>query len=134
MNLGTTPELKLLVAAVIIGLLHLIWGTAASSGGARDLVWLLGPRDEERPLGGVPARLVRAYANYLETFPLYVAAVLAAVLAGRTGELTLWGSWLYVVSRVIYTPVYAVGWPGVRTFVWGASMFGIVLIISAFFM
>jgi uncharacterized MAPEG superfamily protein len=133
MNLGTTPELKLLVAAAVIGLLHLVWGTAAGSGGARDMTWLLGPRDDPRPVTGVAARLVRAYANFLETFPLYAAVVLAAVAAGKTGPLTLWGSWIYVLSRIIYTPVYAAGWPVVRTIVWSASMVGIVLIMVAFF-
>jgi len=133
MNLGTTPELKLLVAAAVIGLLHLVWGTAAGSGGDRDMTWLLGPRDDPRPVTGVAARLTRAYANFLETFPLYAAAVLAVVAAGKTGPLTLWGSWLYVVSRIIYTPVYAAGWPVVRTIVWALSLVGIVLIISAFF-
>ena len=133
MNLGTTPELKLLIAAAIIGLLHLIWGTVAGSGGARDTTWLMGPRDEERPVTGVAGRLVRAYANFLETFPLYAAAVIGCILAGKTGQQTLWGSWLYVGARILYTPLYAAGVPVVRTIVWAVSLIGIILIISAFF-
>jgi uncharacterized MAPEG superfamily protein len=133
MNLGTTPELKLLIAAAVIGLLHLVWATAAGSGGARDMGWLMGPRDDPRPVSGVAARLGRAYANFLETFPLYLAAVLAVVAAGKTGQETLWGSWLYVLARIIYVPVYAAGLPVVRTLVWAVSLVGIILIMSAFF-
>ena len=133
MNLGTTTELKLLIAAIIIGLLHLLWATIAGSGGHRDTAWLLGPRDDPRPVTGQAARLSRAYANFLETFPLFAVAVIAVLLAGKTSNQTTFGCWLYVVGRVAYTPLYALGLPIVRTVAWTASMIGIIWIIVAFF-
>jgi uncharacterized MAPEG superfamily protein len=126
-------ELKLLMAAVIIGLAQIVWAATAGSGGERNFAWLMGPRDEPKPVGVVAARLGRALTNFLETFPLFVAAILACDFAGRFGPLTHWGAMLYVVGRLLYVPIYAAGLAVVRTLVWTASMVGIVMVIVAFF-
>lgn len=126
-------ELKLLLAAVIIGLVQIVWGATAGSGGERNLNWLTGPRDEARPLSGVAARLDRALKNFLETFPLFAAALIACVVAGKLGTLTLYGAGLYVLARALYVPLYASGVAVVRTLVWTVSMVGIVMVIVAFF-
>lgn len=133
MNLGTTPELTLLVAAIVIGLVNLVWATAAGAGGPRDMTWLLGPRDEARPTTGVAARLERSYRNFVDTFPLYAGALLAALIAGKAGPLTLWGSWLYVGGRLVYVPLYAAGIPVLRTLAWTVSLIGVVMVVVAFF-
>jgi uncharacterized MAPEG superfamily protein len=126
-------ELKLLLAAVIIGVVQIAWAAAAGSGGERDLKWLMGPRDETKPVGVVAGRLYRAQTNFLETFPLFAAAILACDLAGKFGPLTYWGAVLYVVGRALFVPIYAAGLSVVRTLVWTASMVGIVVVIVAFF-
>ncbi|HEY8004057.1 MAG TPA: MAPEG family protein [Phenylobacterium sp.] len=127
-------ELKLLVAAVIVGVVQIVWAAAAGSGGERSTAWLLGPRDEAKPMGAVAARLDRALRNFLETFPLFAAALLACVSIGRTGgTLTVYGAGLYVVARALYVPLYASGVAVVRTLVWTASMIGVVMVIVAFF-
>ncbi|HEX3701506.1 MAG TPA: MAPEG family protein [Phenylobacterium sp.] len=133
MNVMSTTEVKLLIAMVIIGLLHLVWATIAGSGGHRDTAWLLGPRDDPRPVTGQAARLSRSYANFLETFPLFAVAVIAVLMAGKTGSQSQFGAWMYVIGRVAYTPLYALGLPIVRTLAWTVSMVGIVLVIVAFF-
>jgi uncharacterized MAPEG superfamily protein len=126
-------ELKLLMAAVIIGLIQIVWAAAAGSGGQRDMKWLIGPRDEAKPVGVVAARLNRALANFLETFPLFVAALLACDFAGKFGTLTLYGAALYVIGRALYVPIYAAGLAVVRTLVWTLSIVGVVMVIGAFF-
>jgi uncharacterized MAPEG superfamily protein len=126
-------ELQLLMAAVIIGLVQIGWAAAAGSGGERDFAWLSGPRDEARPVGVVAGRLNRALANFLETFPLFVAAILACDFAGKFGPLTMWGAVLYVVGRALYVPIYAAGISMVRTLVWAVSFVGLILVIVAFF-
>jgi uncharacterized MAPEG superfamily protein len=131
---GMVPiELKLLMAAVIIGVVQMAWAAAAGSGGERNLAWLLGPRDEAKPVGVVAARLGRALTNFLETFPLFAAALLACDFAGKFGPLTHWGAMLYVAARLLFVPIYAAGLPVVRTLVWTVSMVGIVMVIVAFF-
>ena len=126
-------ELKLLMAAVIIGLIQIVWATAAGSGGERDFKWLMGPRDEPKPVGVVAARLDRALGNFLQTFPLFAAALLACDFAGKFGTSTLYGAALYVIARALFVPIYAAGVPVVRTLVWTVSMIGIVMVIVAFF-
>ena len=126
-------ELKLLMAAVIIGLVQIVWAAVAGSGGERNLAWLLGPRDDPKPVGVVAARLNRALANFLETFPLFAVALLACDFAGKFGTLTLYGAALYVLGRALFVPIYAAGLSVVRTLVWTVSMVGIVMVIVAFF-
>lgn len=126
-------ELQLLLAAVIVGLVQIVWAAAAGGGGERDLKWLMGPRDDERPVGVVASRLRRAQANFLETFPLFAAALLACDFAGKFGPMTMWGAVLYVVGRALFVPIYAAGLAVVRTLVWTVSMAGIVMVIVAFF-
>lgn len=128
----TAVELKLLGAAVVVGLVQLIWASAAARS-QQDLKWAAGPRDTPMPISGVAARLERAFWNFMETFPFFAAAILAAVLAGKTGTLTLWGGALYVVARALYAPLYATGIPRVRTLVWFVAMVGLVMVIWALF-
>jgi len=133
MNLASSIEIKLLIAAVIMGLVHLVVATVAGSGGHRDTSWLLGPRDDPRPVTGQAARLSRAYANFEETFPLFAVLVLAVVLTGKAGEQSQFACWLYLLGRLAYIPLYWLGLPIVRTVAWTASMVGIVWLIVAFF-
>jgi len=134
MNLASTVEVKLLVAAAIMGLVHLIVATVAGSGGHRDTAWLLGPRDDPRPVTGQAARLSRAYANFEETFPIFAVMVLAIVIAGKTGDQSRFACWLYLIGRLAYIPLYWLGFPVVRTIAWTASMVGILWLIVAFFL
>jgi uncharacterized MAPEG superfamily protein len=130
---GPAPELLLLGAAVIVGLVQLMWG-AATARGQQNLKWAGGSRDEPMPpLTGVAGRLERANRNYMETFPLFAAALLAAYLAARLGPLTLWGASLYVAARALYVPIYAAGLPMVRSLVWAVSIVGLIMVIVAIF-
>jgi uncharacterized MAPEG superfamily protein len=133
METQVPAELKLLGLAVIIGLVHLFWGAAAARG-QQDLKWAAGSRDEPMPpLVGVAARLDRGYRNFMETFPLFAAAILAVVLMERTGPLSLWGSGLYVAARALYVPIYASGVRLVRSLVWFVAVAGLVMVIVALF-
>lgn len=91
----------------------------AWNAGARDT----DPVDRRTPLIG---RLERAQANFAETFPLFAAAVLGCVLAGRASHSVEFGCWLYLGARVLYLPVYAAGVPLVRSLVWGLSLIGLL--------
>jgi uncharacterized MAPEG superfamily protein len=91
-----------------------------------------GPRDEPGPPPGLlTGRLRRAQSNLYETLPLFAAAILIAHVAGRDGALTLWGAWLYLVARVVYVPLYALGIPMVRSMVWMVSLLGLALVLIA---
>jgi uncharacterized MAPEG superfamily protein len=107
---------------------------AAGSVGQRGLVWAAGSRDgQAKPLTGVVARLDRARSNFLETFPLFLAAVIAAYVLQRHDGMTVLGAQLYFWARLIYVPAYAAGIPYLRTLVWAVSIVGIVLVLAALF-
>ena len=129
----TAAELQLLAAAVVVGLVQLIWATVAARAYQKDMKWAAGPRDEPMPLGGVAGRLDRAFRNFMDTFPFFAAAVITAYLAGKLGPLTLWGSALYVAARALYVPTYALGVSGLRTLIWFVALIGMGMIIAAIF-
>ena len=120
----------MLAAAVVLGVVHLLWAAAAAQP-QRGLKWNVGPRDTPVELTGMAGRLERAFANFRETFPFFAAAVLVAYLGGRLGTLTTYGAALYVGARAVYVFLYAFGVPVVRSLVWLASLVGICLILAA---
>jgi uncharacterized MAPEG superfamily protein len=124
-----TTELTMLALAVVLGLVQIVLSAQAKALqlGYR---WAGGSRDEPRPsLTSLAGRLERALTNFLETFPLFAAAVLVAHAAGRHDWMTVWGAELYVVARVAYVPLYAFGVPIVRSLVWNVATIGIMLIL-----
>lgn len=123
-------ELQMLAAAVLIGIVHLLWAAVAAQP-QRGLKWNAGPRDEPVVLTGVAGRLERAFANFRETFPFFAALVLVDYLGGRLGELTSVGALIYVAARAVYIPLYAFGVPYVRSLTWVASMVGILMLLAA---
>jgi len=74
-------------------------------------------------------RLERAQANFFETFPLLIAAVLIVSAAGLTSKTTALGAWLWLGARIVYLPLYAFGIPVVRSLAWGVSLVGLVMIL-----
>ena len=132
-TMGLSHELIHLVAAIIIGIVTLIWA-AATARGQQNMAWAAGARDEAMPpLTGVAGRLERAFRNFMETFPFFAAALLAAIVAQKTGLLTFWGSALYVIARALYVPIYAAGIRLVRTLVWFVSIIGLAMVVVALF-
>ncbi len=125
-----TTELSLLAWSVVLGLAHVL-ATGQAATMQHGLAYNLGPRDEQKPLTGVGARVQRAFANYMQTFPFFAAAVLMAHAAGRHGWLTVVGAHLFFWARLAYVPLYAAGVPVARTAAFGIAMLGIVLILIA---
>ena len=127
-----TTELYFLVAAVILGLVHLLVDSHLIS-------WQLGYRwtasNREQPvppLGGIANRVDQAYTNFIETFPLFAALLLAAHFAGRLGPLTMWGAQLYFWGRVGYVLAAAAGLGLVRSALFfNTALAGMVLLLIA---
>jgi uncharacterized MAPEG superfamily protein len=88
--------------------------------GARDTM----PRAEK-----LAGRAQRAFANFLETFPIFVALVLLVEIGGLSDALTQWGAGLYLTMRVIYLPLYLSGIAWVRTISWNIATLGLALML-----
>lgn len=124
-------ELQVLTWSVILGFVHIIASSHAKSA-QRGYRWTASARDEQVPaLTGVAGRLERALNNYLETFPLFAALVLAAEVAGVHNTFTVWGSFLFLGARACYLPLYALGVPLVRSLFWNVAAIGMLLLVIA---
>jgi uncharacterized MAPEG superfamily protein len=124
-------ELAMLVASCVLCLIQIIIASHAGSL-RRGYRWAASARDTELPpLTGVEGRLERALRNFLETFPVFVAAVLLVHSLGHEGPLSKWGAVLYFTARLVYVPLYAAGVPIVRSLVWNVAFIGIVLLLTA---
>ena len=92
--------------------------------------WNVGARDEAlAPANEMTGRTARAQANFLETFPIAVVALIGVVVANRTSPTTALGGWLWLGARVAYLPLYMAGIRVVRTIVWAISMVGIGMVL-----
>lgn len=128
-----TPDFILLALVLILALVNILWAAQARTM-ELGVKWNAGPRDGETPPPGpLAGRLIRAQANLFETLPLFAAAVIMAEVMGKAGGLSALGAQLYVFSRVIYLPLYALGVPYLRSAVWAVSLIGLIQVIAALF-
>ncbi|MBI1330754.1 MAG: hypothetical protein GC166_12725 [Alphaproteobacteria bacterium] len=128
---GLSTEMTMLSLAMILGFVHL-FAQSQTMTAERGRAWNTGPRDSAEPFKGkIAGRLDRAFANFRETFPFFAASVLALAVLGRHNWYTVWGAEMYLVARLIYLPLYAIGVPGLRTLVWAVGSLGIAFLIGA---
>jgi len=126
-----SPEMQILFCAIALGIIQLLLAILFSVGG-RGLSWALGPRDETKPqLGKIGGRIERAWTNFLETFPLFAAAVLMVHALNMQTATSALGAQIYIWARLIYVPAYVIAIPFLRTLIWIASLVGILLVMSA---
>ncbi len=124
-------ELQMLAWAGVLGLVQVMLAAAAITR-ERGSKWNASARDGEAPPPGrVAGRLQRAQANFLETFPVFAAAAIAVVVAGRQDASTGLAVQLYFWARLAYVPLYAFGVPYVRSLAWLVSLAGIVMLLKA---
>ena len=90
----------------------------------------MGARDENLPpLNPIAGRLSRAQANFMETLPIAIVALIGVVVAGKASEWTAMGGWIWLAARVVYLPLYAFGIPVVRTLFFLASLIGLLIVL-----
>jgi uncharacterized MAPEG superfamily protein len=124
-----TLELKMLALSIVLGLIQIVLASHAASL-QRGYMWAASSRDKAVPeLTGVAGRLERALRNFVETFPLFAAAVLTAHVAATHSWMTEWGAQLYFWGRVVYLALYVAGIFLLRSLVWNVATLGIVLIL-----
>jgi len=123
-------ELRIAALGAILLLVH-IFAAVRLKTRQYGTAWNMGARDETvPPLNPVAGRLARAQANFLETFPIAIVALLGVVIAGRTSSWTALGGWIWLGARTIYLPLYGFGVPVVRTMVFTISLVGLGMVLS----
>ena len=127
-----TVELRLLIASIVLGLLHLIASSHLISW-QRGYRWTASSREADvPPLRGLANRVDQATTNFLETFPFFAALVLLAHVTNHHSLLTVVGVHLYFWGRVGYLLTAAVGYSLLRSVLcWNIAVIGIVLLLIA---
>ena len=122
-------ELKILALGALLLFIHIFIATRFKTA-QYGRKWNVGARDEELPESNpVSGRLMRAQANFQETFPIAIVALLGVVVAGKTNQWTAIGGWIWLGARIVYLPLYWAGVPVIRTVVWTIAMIGIAIVI-----
>ena len=122
-------ELKIAALGALLLLVH-IFAAVHLKTKQYGRKWNVGARDESLPpLDPVGGRFARAQANFQETFPIAIVALLGVVIAGRTSAWTALGGWIWLAARTIYLPLYAFGVPVVRTIAFTISIAGLVMVL-----
>ncbi|QFT58965.1 MAPEG family protein [Sulfitobacter sp. THAF37] len=83
--------------------------------------YLMSARDDNRGTTGMVARIERALNNSIVAMTLFAPAVLILVITEQTNPTTLLAAQVFMIARIIYLPVYAIGVPAVRTLAWLAG-------------
>ncbi len=89
----------------------------------------VGPRDEPFKLTGVAGRLDRAQRNFLETLPVFIAAVVLVEFSETSGDWSRLGAQAYFWGRVAYFPAYASGVRWLRTVFWQIAGLGLAAML-----
>lgn len=122
-------ELKILALGALLLVIHIFTATRFKTA-QYGRKWNVGARDE--PLAtptSLTGRTIRAQANFEESFPVAIVALLGVVLAHRTSATTALGGWIWLAARVVYLPLYLAGVPVIRTIVFGIAMVGLGMVL-----
>ena len=122
-------ELRILTFGALLLVVHIFTATRFKTM-QYGRKWNVGARDEALPPpNSITGRTMRAQANFEETFPIAIVALLGVVLANRTSASTALGGWIWLGARIVYLPLYAFGIPVIRTVVFVISMVGLALVL-----
>ncbi|WP_309663087.1 MAPEG family protein [Sphingomonas sp.] len=122
-------ELRIVALGAVLLFVHIFAAIRAKTA-QYGRAWNTSARDESLPAPNpLVGRLTRAQANFAETFPIAIVALIGVGVAGRTSEWTAIGGWIWLGARLVYLPLYAAGIPVVRTLVYTISMIGIFIVL-----
>lgn len=105
-----------LICILIAGLMPYLWTTVAKLAGPRYNNRNV--REWQSRLEGLPQRAHAAHLNSFEAFPLFAAAVLAALLTNADKEIVAQLAMGFVAARAVYGAVYLADLPRTRSLVW----------------
>ncbi len=83
--------------------------------------YMLSSRDDPRSPSGMIARIQRAVTNSLTALALVAPPVLILALRGTPDGGAVLAMQVFLVARLVYYPVYALGIVGIRTLAWGVG-------------
>ncbi|NNK15617.1 MAG: MAPEG family protein [Sulfitobacter sp.] len=113
-------ELQILAAYGILVLITILLQVLGSMQ-TLSMGYLMSARDEPRAVGKMTGRIKRALDNSVTAMALFAPAILLLVVQDKTDAYSLLAANVFLVARIIYLPVYALGVPAIRTLAWLAG-------------
>ncbi|MFL0357743.1 MAPEG family protein [Erythrobacter sp. GH1-10] len=89
--------------------------------------WGLGSRDEPVVTTAIQGRFARCVQNQIESICIYVPVAAIVVFLDRTSEMKATASWLVIVGRTLFVPLYLGGVFGLRSAAYGVATVGILI-------
>ena len=123
-------ELRILALGAVLLFIHIFLATRFKTA-QYGRKWNVSARDDSLPPPSpVTGRLMRAQANFQETFPIAIVALMGVVVAGKTSQWTALGGWIWLGARLVYLPLYWAGVPVIRTILWTIALIGLAMVIK----
>ncbi len=128
----SSMELTMLMWASILYVVQVMIGALAADM-QNGVAWGLGNREEIPQIKGWGGRAQRAYVNMAESLLPFACLVLIAYSLDRTGNLSVLGAEIFLVSRLAYAVLYMAGIKILRSLAYFGGIAGMVLIIVQLF-
>lgn len=128
-----SPLLSILSWSVVLFFVHLLAQDVTMTR-ERGLAWNVGARDgAASPLGDVAARADRAFANFRETYVVFIGLSVLCLITAPLSSIAIIGGWVWFAARIVYLPLYLGGVRQLRTLAWLVSVAGLVAMLLAGF-
>ena len=123
-------ELVCLELSVVLWIAYVL--TQALTARAEFGDWyLFTPRDEEKIAKGLAAgRATRALNNYVENYGAFIAMDLALIVTQHAGGVGAAGATVWILARILDSPVDLIGTPVLRTGLWTLSVVGLLMMLA----
>lgn len=89
-----------------------------AAGQKLELSQLAGNRESLPSLTGLAGRMDKAQMNSVIAMALFAPAILILELRGEIPPIAHTLAWIFLIARIAYVAVFALGIPWVRTIVW----------------
>jgi len=113
---------SVVLAMMVASLLPLVFAILAKVFGGFKSKDNAHPREFLGKQTGAAARAHAAQLNSYETLPVFLAAVIVALLFFVPLSVVTQLAWLYVILRIIYGLAYIANWATFRSIIWSLSL------------
>ena len=128
----SSMELTMLMWASILYVVQILLGALAADM-KNGIAWGLGNRENIPELEGWGGRAQRAYVNMAESLLPFACLVLIAYSLDRTGEWSVLGAEIFLLSRLAHAVLYVAGIKVLRSLAYFGGLAGIILVIVQLF-
>ena len=85
--------------------------------------------DKEKPIGLRMQRFNASFANFLVSYPAFIALVLMLAITNSANDTTALGAAIWFWARILHIPIHISGIAVIRTLVWLTSLAGLLLML-----